>query len=208
MSFTLPILPYSYDALEPFFDERTMRIHHQKHHQTYIDNINLELINLPEFSNLSILELIKKLKYLPNNKKNVLRNNCGGHINHSLFWKFLKKDTLLQGSLKNAIEDNFSNISTFKNHFEKIAINRFGSGWVWLVVKNNSLSIVSTANQDNPLMGEDIIGVSGYPILGLDLWEHSYYLKYQNKRIDYIKSFWNVVNWNEVSIRLNNNNKN
>lgn len=203
MSFTLPTLSYSYDALEPFFDEKTMVLHHQKHHQAYINNANLALLDLPKFSNLSIAELIQKLEYLPNNKKNILRNNCGGHINHSLFWKFLKKNTILQGPLKNAIEKNFSSIAEFKNNFEKIAVSHFGSGWIWLIKKNNSLSIVSTTNQDNPLMGENISGTSGFPILGLDVWEHSYYLKYQNKRLDYIKAFWNIVNWEEVSIRFN-----
>lgn len=204
MSFTLPSLPYSYDALEPFFDKKTMQIHHQKHHQTYIDNANSTLTNLPELSNLPIIELIQKLESIPIHKQTVLRNNCGGHINHSLFWKFLGKNTILQGSLKDAIELNFTSISNFKDHFAKIAISRFGSGWVWLVKQNNSLSIVSTANQDNPLMGENITGVHGYPILGLDVWEHAYYLKYQNKRLDYVKAFWNIVNWEEVSIRFNN----
>lgn len=203
MSFTLPSLPYEYDALEPFFDTKTMKIHHQKHHQTYIDNTNSALADLPEFSNLSIIELIKKLKHLPNHKKTILRNNGGGHINHSLFWHFLKKDTILQGSLKNAIENNFYSISKFKDHFEKTAISHFGSGWIWLIKNNDSLSVVSTTNQDNPLMGEEVSGTTGYPILGLDVWEHSYYLKYQNKRLDYVKAFWNIVNWEEVSIRFN-----
>lgn len=202
MSFILPSLPYSYSDLEPFFDEHTMKIHHQKHHQTYIDNVNTALIDLPEYSNLSIIKLIQNLKNLPDHKKNIIRNNAGGHINHSLFWKFLKKNTVLQGPLKNAIEKNFYSISDFKNHFEQIATSRFGSGWVWLVKKNDSLSIVSTANQDNPLMGEDISGVNGYPILGLDVWEHAYYLQYQNKRLDYIKAFWNIINWEEVSTRF------
>ncbi|URJ24471.1 Fe-Mn family superoxide dismutase [Candidatus Blochmanniella camponoti] len=198
MSFILPSLPYPYDALEPFLDEKTMKIHHTKHHQAYIDNANAALIDLPEFSNLPVIELIKKLNHLPNHKKTILRNNAGGHINHSLFWKYLKKNTILQGSLKDAIEYNFSSISSFKDHFEKTAISRFGSGWVWLIKQNDILSIVSTSNQDNPLMGADISGTNGYPILGLDVWEHAYYLKYQNRRLDYIRSFWNVVNWDEV----------
>ncbi|AAZ40671.1 superoxide dismutase (Mn) [Candidatus Blochmanniella pennsylvanica str. BPEN] len=203
MSFILPSLTYSYDALEPFLDEKTMKIHHTKHHQAYIDNANAALIDLPEFSNLPVIELIKKLNHLPNHKKTILRNNAGGHINHSLFWKYLKKNTILQGSLKDAIEYNFSSISSFKEHFEKTAISRFGSGWVWLIKHNNILSIVSTANQDNPLMGIDISGTNGYPILGLDVWEHAYYLKYQNRRLDYIRSFWNVVNWDEVYAQFN-----
>lgn len=203
MSFILPSLTYSYDALEPFLDEKTMKIHHTKHHQAYIDNANAALIDLPEFSNLPVIELIKKLNHLPNHKKTILRNNAGGHINHSLFWKYLKKNTILQGSLKDAIEYNFSSISSFKDHFEKTAISRFGSGWVWLIKQNDTLSIVSTANQDNPLMGTDISGTNGYPILGLDVWEHAYYLKYQNRRLDYIRSFWNIVNWDEVYAQFN-----
>ncbi|URJ29397.1 Fe-Mn family superoxide dismutase [Blochmannia endosymbiont of Camponotus modoc] len=203
MSFILPSLTYSYDALEPFLDEKTMKIHHTKHHQTYIDNANAALIDLPEFSNLPVIELIKKLNHLPNHKRTILRNNAGGHINHSLFWKYLKKNTILQGSLKDAIEYNFSSISSFKDHFEKTAISRFGSGWVWLIKQNDILSIVSTANQDNPLMGTDISGTNGYPILGLDVWEHAYYLKYQNRRLDYIRSFWNIVNWDEVYTQFN-----
>lgn len=207
MNFTLPELPYSYDALEPFLDAKTMNIHHQKHHQTYIDNTNAALIDLPTFQNLSIIELIKKLQYLPQHKQTILRNNGGGHINHSIFWKILKTNTTLTGSLKDAIENHFGSISDFKNNFEKIAINRFGSGWVWLVKQqHNTLSIVSTANQDNPLMGEKISGVYGDPILGLDVWEHAYYLKYQNKRLDYVKAFWNIINWEEASIRFNQSN--
>ncbi|URJ25116.1 Fe-Mn family superoxide dismutase [Candidatus Blochmannia ocreatus (nom. nud.)] len=199
MKFILPPLNYTYNALEPFFDAKTMEIHYTKHHQTYIDNANAALSDLPEFSNFTAIELIKKLNDLPKNKRTILRNNIGGHINHSFFWKYLKKNTILQGPLKDAIESNFKDISYFKDCFEKTAISRFGSGWVWLIKQKNTLSIVSTANQDNPLMGLEISGTHGYPILGLDVWEHAYYLKYQNRRIDYIKAFWNVINWNEVS---------
>lgn len=199
MKFTLPDLSYSYNALEPFFDERTMEIHHTKHHQAYIDNTNFALVDLPEFYNLPVIELIQRLNDVPNNKKNVLRNNLGGHINHSFFWKILKYGTVLRGSLKESIEKKFNNIYSFKKEFEQVAINRFGSGWVWLVKKDNALKIVSTANQDNPLMGTDLSGVEGYPILGLDVWEHAYYLKYQNRRLDYVQAFWNVVNWDTVS---------
>lgn len=202
MTFILPDLPYSYAALEPVFDEKTMRIHHSKHHQAYIDNANAALVDLSEFNNLSITDLVKQLGYLPPDKRTVLRNNVGGHINHSLFWRFLKLGTTLQGVLKNAIEYHFSSVDNFKKEFESSAISRFGSGWVWLVKQNEVLKIVSTANQDNPLMGVDITGVSGYPILGLDVWEHAYYLKYQNRRLDYVKDFWNVVNWDEVSFRF------
>lgn len=202
MTFLLPSLSYSYSALEPFFDEETMKIHHTKHHQTYIDNANAALVDLPEFNNLSIIDLVKKLDYLPDAKKNVLRNNAGGHINHSFFWKVLKCGTILQGLLKDAIEHDFYSVYDFKKAFEKEAVNRFGSGWVWLVKHNDTLKIVSTANQDNPLMGVNVTGVSGNPILGLDVWEHAYYLKYKNRRLDYVQAFWNVVNWDEVALHL------
>lgn len=205
MIFKLPDLLYSYDALEPFVDEKTMKIHHTKHHQTYVDKTNAELDTLPEFQNLSLIELIRQLDYLPDNKKDVIRNNAGGHINHSFFWKLLRYGTVLQGSLKKAIEKNFDDVDLFKKEFEKVAINRFGSGWIWLVKKNETLKIVSTANQDNPLMGVQISGVDGYPILGLDVWEHAYYLKYQNRRLDYVQAFWNIINWNEVSLLFNKN---
>lgn len=202
MSFSLPLLNYNYDALEPYFDKKTMEIHHTKHHQTYINNANIALEKLPEFSSLSVEELIKKLDQLPADQKTVLRNNAGGHMNHSFFWQCLKQGTTLQDELKNVIVRNFGCIESFKENFEKVASMRFGSGWAWLVKKNNKLTIVSTANQDNPLMGETISGTSGYPILGLDLWEHAYYLKYQNLRLDYIRAFWNVVNWDEVATRF------
>lgn len=202
MSFTLPSLPHGYDALEPHFDKETMEIHHTKHHQTYVNNANNVLKSLPEFINLPVDDLIQKLDQLPSDKKNVLCNNAGGHANHSLFWKGLKQGTTLQGELKSAIEHNFGSVAAFKEAFEKAAATRFGSGWAWLVKKDGKLAVVSTANQDNPLMGEAISGTSGYPILGLDVWEHAYYLKYQNRRQDYIKSFWNVVNWDEASARF------
>lgn len=202
MSFTLPSLPYSYNTLEPYFDKETMEIHHTKHHQTYINNANSALEGLPEFANLPVDELIQKLDQVPTGKKTVLRNNAGGHANHSLFWKGLKQGTTLQGELKRAIERDFGTIDVFKEAFEKAAATHFGSGWAWLVKKGGKLAVVSTANQDNPLMGEAIAGASGYPILGLDVWEHAYYLKYQNRRQDYIKFFWNVVNWNEATARF------
>ncbi|UVK76679.1 MAG: superoxide dismutase (Mn) [Sodalis sp. Fle] len=201
MSFTLPSLPYGYEALEPYFDKKTMEIHHIKHHQTYVNNANAALENLPAFANLPIDELLQKLDELPEDKKTVLRNNAGGHANHDLFWKGLKQGTILQGDLKNAIERDFGSVDAFKETFEKSAAARFGSGWAWLVKKDGKLVVLSTANQDNPLMGNVISALSGYPILGLDVWEHAYYLKYQNRRPDYIKSFWNVVNWDEAASR-------
>jgi Fe-Mn family superoxide dismutase len=201
MSYSLPSLPYAYDALEPHFDKQTMEIHHTKHHQTYVNNANAALEGT-EFADLPVYELITKLDQLPADKKGPLRNNAGGHANHSLFWKGLKTGTTLQGELKAAIEKDFGSVEKFQEEFEKAATTRFGSGWAWLVKKGDKLAVVSTANQDNPLMGEAVAGVSGYPIIGLDVWEHAYYLKYQNKRPDYIKAFWNVVNWDEAAARF------
>ncbi|HBV40383.1 MAG TPA: superoxide dismutase [Mn] [Erwinia sp.] len=194
MSYSLPSLPYAYDALEPHFDKQTMEIHHTKHHQTYVNNANAALEGT-EFANLAVEDLITKLDQVPADKKTVLRNNAGGHANHSFFWKGLKTGTTLGGELKAAIEKDFGSVEAFKEAFEKAAATRFGSGWAWLVKKDGKLAVVSTANQDNPLMGEAISGASGTPIVGLDVWEHAYYLKYQNKRPDYIKAFWEVVNW-------------
>jgi Fe-Mn family superoxide dismutase len=194
MSYSLPSLPYAYDALEPHFDKQTMEIHHSKHHQAYVNNANAALEGT-EFANLPVEELIAKLDQLPADKKGPLRNNAGGHANHSFFWKGLKTGTSLGGDLKAAIEKDFGSVDAFKAEFEKAATTRFGSGWAWLVKKGDKLAVVSTANQDSPLMGEAISGASGTPIIGLDVWEHAYYLKYQNKRPDYIKAFWDVVNW-------------
>ncbi|WKX26768.1 MULTISPECIES: superoxide dismutase [Mn] [Erwiniaceae] len=203
MSYSLPSLPYAYDALEPHFDKETMEIHHTKHHQTYVNNANAALEGTP-FADLPVEELITQLDKVPADKKVVLRNNAGGHANHSFFWKGLKTGTTLQGELKAAIEKDFGSVEKFQEEFEKAAATRFGSGWAWLVKKGDKLAVVSTANQDSPLMGEAISGASGYPIVGLDVWEHAYYLKYQNKRPDYIKAFWNVVNWDEAATRFAN----
>ncbi|AIN47403.1 Fe-Mn family superoxide dismutase [Candidatus Palibaumannia cicadellinicola] len=202
MKFILPTLQYKFDALEPFIDKQTMEIHYTKHHQTYINNANNILETLPQLAHLSVDELIQKLDQVPLDKQTILRNNAGGHANHSLFWKCLKQGTTLQGKLKTIIERDFGDINKFKKTFESTAMTCFGSGWTWLVKKDKILSIVSTANQDNPLMGNVFTNTSGFPILGLDVWEHAYYLKYQNRRCDYIESFWNVVNWDEVAIRF------
>lgn len=201
MSYRLPFLPYAYDVLEPHFDKQTMEIHHSKHHQAYVTNANTVLEAYPELAQYSVEELIKNLDKVPADKRTFIRNNAGGHANHSLFWQGLKIGTTLTGDLKAAIEHDFSSIEKFQEAFEKAAATRFGSGWAWLVLKDGKLAVVSTANQDNPLMGEPVAGVSGYPIIGLDVWEHAYYLKYQNKRPDYIKAFWSVVNWDEASER-------
>ena len=202
MSYVLPALPYAYDALEPHFDKMTMEIHHTKHHQTYVNNTNTALEAFPEMANLDIDDLIAQLDKFPADKRTFIRNNAGGHSNHSMFWKGLKTGTTLQGDLKAAIERDFGSVEAFQAEFEKAAATRFGSSWAWLVLKDGKLAVVSTANQDSPLMGEAISGTSGYPVIGLDVWEHAYYLKFQNRRPDYIKAFWSVVNWDEAAARF------
>ena len=202
MAYELPKLPYAYDALEPHIDARTMEIHHTKHHQAYVDNANKALEG-NDMADLPVEELIQKLDQVPADKKGALRNNAGGHANHSLFWQVMGPNQGGQpsGELMDAITGAFGSFDAFKEKFEDAAKTRFGSGWAWLVVKNGALDVVSTANQDNPLMGEAVAGVSGTPILGVDVWEHAYYLNYQNRRPDYLKAFWNAVNWDEVSRR-------
>jgi Fe-Mn family superoxide dismutase len=202
MAYELPALPYAYDALEPHFDKETMEIHHSKHHQAYVNNANAALESLPELAALSVEELIAQLDKVPAEKRTALRNNAGGHANHSLFWKGLKLGTTLGGDLEAAIKAEFGSVEEFKTKFEQAAATRFGSGWAWLVVQNGKLAVVSTANQDSPLMGEAVAGCSGFPIFGLDVWEHAYYLKFQNRRPDYTKAFWNVVNWDEAAKRF------
>lgn len=205
MTYQLPPLPYAYDALEPHIDGRTMEIHHTRHHQTYIDNANKALEGT-DMADLPVEQLIAQLDRVPADKKNALRNNAGGHANHSLFWTVMRGGQSGQsgpsGELAQAINEGFGSLDAFKEKFEDAAKTRFGSGWAWLVVQDGGqLAVVSTANQDNPLMGESVAGVSGTPILGVDVWEHAYYLNYQNKRPDYLKAFWNVVNWDEVARR-------
>lgn len=202
MSYTLPELGYSYDALEPHFDKETMEIHHSRHHQAYVNNANAALANLPEWADKSAEELIANLDKIPEASRIALRNNAGGHANHSLFWTVLKTGTTLGGTLKDAIVRDFGSVEAFQEQFEKAAATRFGSGWAWLVKQGDKLAVVSTANQDSPLMGVAVAGCEGTPIIGLDVWEHAYYLKYQNKRPDYIKAFWNVVNWDEAQRRF------
>ncbi|AFI87631.1 superoxide dismutase [Mn] [Aggregatibacter actinomycetemcomitans] len=205
MAYTLPELGYAYDALEPHFDAQTMEIHHSKHHQAYVNNANAALENPPELQALSEGcpgKLLAHLSEITPEKRLALRNNVGGHLNHSLFWKSLKKGTTLKGPLKDAIERDFGSVENFKAEFEKAAATRFGSGWAWLVLENGKLAVVSTANQDNPIMGKEYAGCSGVPIFGLDVWEHAYYLKFQNRRPDYIKEFWNVLNWDFANERF------
>ena len=204
MAYTLPELGYAYDALEPHFDAQTMEIHHSKHHQAYVNNANAALEGLPaELVEMCPGQLVSNLDKIRAEKRGALRNNAGGHTNHSLFWKSLKKGTTLQGTLKDAVERDFGSVEAFKAEFEKAATTRFGSGWAWLVLTaEGKLAVVSTANQDNPLMGKEVAGCEGFPLLGLDVWEHAYYLKFQNRRPDYIKEFWNVVNWDFVAERF------
>jgi superoxide dismutase, Fe-Mn family len=197
MPYTLPALPYAYDALEPHIDARTMEIHHTKHHNTYITNVNKALADAGLTAPECIYELIGDLSKVPEAIRGAVRNNGGGHANHSLFWKAIGPNAggAPAGALKDAIAKTFGSFEAFKEAFGKAATTRFGSGWAWLVVKpDKSLAITSTPNQDNPLM-KGVTEVYGDPILGLDVWEHAYYLKYQNRRPDYIAAFWNVANW-------------
>ncbi|MBP1919616.1 superoxide dismutase [Youngiibacter multivorans] len=195
MKHELPKLPYEYSALEPYIDETTMTIHHTKHHQAYINNLNAALEKYPELQEKSIEELVRELDSIPEDIRTAVRNNGGGHLNHSRFWNWMSKaeGQAPEGALLEAIEKKFGSLDAFKDVFAKAAAGRFGSGWAWLVINDGELEVVSTANQDNP------ITEGKHPILGLDVWEHAYYLKYQNRRPDYIKEWFNVVNWSAVS---------
>lgn len=192
--FELPNLPYQYDALEPYIDKQTMEIHHTKHHQAYVTNLNKALEG-SEGEGKSIEDLMKNISKYPV----AVRNNGGGHYNHSLFWTLMKKDGggFPKGEIEKALNSNFGSFEQFKKLFGEAAMGRFGSGWAWLISANGKLEITSTPNQDNPLM--DVADKKGTPILGLDVWEHAYYLKYQNRRPEYIENWWNVVNWEEVN---------
>jgi Fe-Mn family superoxide dismutase len=198
MAFTLPPLPYAYDALEPHIDEQTMKIHHDKHHQAYVDNLNKAIAG-SDNENKSLEELIANAgKISP-----AVRNNGGGHWNHTFFWDILSKDAgSPSGSLSEEINSTFGSFDEFKTKFSAAGIARFGSGWVWLISKDGKLEITSTPNQDNPLM--DVAEVKGTPLLGVDVWEHAYYLKYQNKRPDYLAGIWNVINWKKVQENFDN----
>jgi superoxide dismutase, Fe-Mn family len=202
MAYALPKLPYAYDALQPSIDARTMEIHHTKHHQAYIDKVNAAIAGTP-LESKSIEDLISDMSAVPADKKGAVRNNGGGHANHSLFWTIMGpgKGGTPSGDLAAAIDSTFGSFQTFKEKFADAAATRFGSGWAWLIVEGGKLKIGSTANQDSPLMGEAVAGVSGTPILGLDVWEHAYYLNYQNRRPDYVTAFWNVVDWDAVAAR-------
>ncbi len=203
MPFTLPQLPYPADALEPHIDRQTMEIHHGRHHKAYVDNAN-KALDGTKWADADPIEVIQNLSQIPEDKRTAVRNNAGGHVNHSLFWQLMAPPAQggggqPQGPVAKAIEKSFGDFSHFKEEFAKAAAGRFGSGWAWLVVRNGDVTICSTANQDNPLMGQQVAGCDGTPILGLDVWEHAYYLKYQNKRPDYVAAWWNVVNWPKVA---------
>lgn len=204
MAYTLPPLGYEYAALEPHFDAETMEIHHSRHHQTYVNNLNAALAPHADFSALSVDDLVTKLESVPESARKAVRNQGGGHSNHSFFWRGLKTGTQLSnGPLKDAIEKTFGSVQDFQKEFEAKAASVFGSGWAWLVLQKGKLRITTTKDQDSPLFGESVLGEAyGWPVLGLDVWEHAYYLKYRNKRPDYIKAFWSVVNWEEAERRF------
>lgn len=195
MPFELPELPYAYDALEPYIDEETMKLHHDKHHNTYVTNANKALEGHDEFADKSAKEILANIDQVPEDIRQAVINNVGGHDNHSEFWKMLAPNAggEATGEIKEAIDKTFGSFDKFKEEFASAASGRFGSGWAWLVVENGELKIVSTPNQDSPVMNGQT------PVLGLDVWEHAYYLKYRNVRADYIDAFWHLVNWDYVN---------
>ena len=198
MAFTLPPLPYGSDALEPYLDRQTMEIHHDKHHGTYVKNLNTALEKYPDLQSKSIEDLLRGINTVPADIRTAVRNNGGGHANHSMFWLIMAPNPGGQptGAIADALESSFGSFDSFKNEFTKAALGRFGSGWAWVLDQGSRLVIESTANQDSPLME------GKKPVFGLDVWEHAYYLKYQNRRADYIEAWWNVVNWAEINKRL------
>src|SRR5215471_18961825 len=195
MTHTLPPLPYPFDALEPYIDAKTMEIHHDKHHGAYVTNLNKALESAPDLQKLTVEELLAQLSKVPENIRTAVRNNGGGHLNHSMFWKLMKKGGggEPKGSVAEAIRSAFGSFADFKTKFAQAGATRFGSGWAWLLVKDGKLAVDSTPNQDNPIMN------GAKAVMGVDVWEHAYYLKYQNRRPDYIEAWWNVVNWDEVA---------
>jgi Fe-Mn family superoxide dismutase len=202
MAYELPKLPYAYNALEPHIDARTMEIHYTKHHQAYITNVNNAIKGKPDLEKKSVEDLIRDLSSVPEDIRTAVRNNGGGHANHSFFWTIMGPNAggEPKGKLADDIKSTFGSFDQFKEKFSAAGVGRFGSGWAWLIKnKSGKLEIASTANQDSPLMGKAISGTEGTPILGIDVWEHAYYLNYQNRRPDYIKAWWNVVNWDAVA---------
>jgi len=201
MPHELPALPYAKEALEPHIDTLTMEIHHGKHHAAYVANLNKAIASNIALETKPLDALISDLNFVPDNIRTAVRNNGGGHWNHSLFWKLMapKAGGAPTGKLADDLKAAFGSFDAFKEKYEAAGVGRFGSGWAWLVVNQGRLEIVSTANQDNPLMGKAVAGCEGKPILAVDVWEHAYYLKYQNRRADYLKAWWNVVNWTEVA---------
>lgn len=198
MTFELSKLPYAYEALEPFIDAQTMNIHHTKHHQAYVTNLNAALEKHPELGGWSLDALVAKLADVPEDIRTAVRNHGGGHWNHDMFWNIMAPNAGGEptGALAKSIESDFGGFANFKAEFDKAAMGRFGSGWAWLVEKGDKLAVISTANQDNPLTE----GLK--PLMGIDVWEHAYYLKYQNRRADYIAAWWNVINWEAVAGRF------
>lgn len=202
--YTLPKLPYPYDALMPSIDASTMMIHYNNHHGAYVDNLNNTLRDYPDLAKKDIADLLRDLNTIPENIRTAVRNNGGGHYNHSLFWEVLAPEGTAEMSpkLSAMLVDNFGSVGAFKTEFEKAATGRFGSGWVWLIkTEDGKLKIISTANQDNPIM--PMAEVQGEPVLALDVWEHAYYLRYQSKRTAYVKAFWQIVNWKKVEELIN-----
>ena len=197
MKHTLPKLGYAYDALEPFIDKETMTLHHTKHHQTYIDKLNAALENNDKLQKLEVEDLIKDLNKIPEAIRGAVRNHGGGHANHSFFWKLLKKNTAPNGDIKEAIEAKYGDLQRFKEEFSKAALGQFGSGWAWLVMHNRELEIMSTPNQDSPL------SQGKTPIIGIDVWEHSYYKKYGPNRAGYVEAFFSVLNWDQANKNYN-----
>ncbi|MES2654673.1 MAG: superoxide dismutase [Bacteroidota bacterium] len=195
--FALPPLPYGYDALEPFIDKQTMEIHYTKHHQAYVTKLNEAKAKAPSWNYGSLNEVLANINNFPKDLQTAIRNNAGGHYNHSLFWSLLKTNTKPGEKVLNMINENFESLDNFKQLFTKVALGTFGSGWAWLIRQDGKYKIISTPNQDNPLMN-GIVKDLGTPIIALDVWEHAYYLKYQNKRADYITAFWSVLNWDKV----------
>ena len=202
MAFELPPLPYDYAALEPHIDEQTMRLHHDKHHQTYVTNLN-NAVQGTEFENMAIEELMRNLSRVPEDKRTAVRNNGGGHVNHTMFWEIMGPNGGGEptGAIAEAIRSAFGDFNALKEAVNKAGAGRFGSGWAWVVLgQNGQLQVTSTPNQDSPYM-TDLVDAPGHPILGVDVWEHAYYLKYQNRRPDYLAAWWNTVNWDAVNRR-------